>query len=117
MSSRLPLRHYRHSPRFLRDTLAIRRQLQSTPGLIGYALDASITRKTFRTMSAWTDDDHPPTFVRTDPHRSVMARIHPLMDKPAFAFFRRRGRDLPPDWHVARAPLHARATRDAGVSQ
>jgi quinol monooxygenase YgiN len=105
MTSRLPLRHYRHIPRFLRATLAIRRQLRTASGLVGYALVAQLFHKTFWTLSAWTDDDSLQAFVRTDPHRTVMARIHPLMEPPTFAFLRLSGRDLPPEWASARDVL------------
>jgi hypothetical protein len=43
MASHLPLRHDRSIPSFLRDTLAIHRQLADTPGLVGYALNAELT--------------------------------------------------------------------------
>ena len=41
--------------RLLRDTLAIRRQLRSAAGLVGYGLDAEIPRRTFWTYSVWSD--------------------------------------------------------------
>ena len=105
MASRLPLRHYRHIPRFLRATLAIRRQLRTAPGLVGYALDAQLHRKTFWTLSVWTDDDSLQAFVRAEPHHTVMASIHPFMATPAFAFRRLSGREVPPDWAFARDVL------------
>jgi len=37
MASRLPLHRYQSVLGFLRDSLAIRRQLAKTPGLVGYA--------------------------------------------------------------------------------
>ena len=65
MASRLPLRHFRHIPRFLRATLVNpARSLRTTPGLVGYALDAQLFRKTFWTLSVWTDDDSLQAFVR-----------------------------------------------------
>jgi hypothetical protein len=51
MASRLPLTRYRPVPGFPRDALAIRRQLAASPGLIGYALDADLARRTFWTFS------------------------------------------------------------------
>jgi quinol monooxygenase YgiN len=109
MSSRLPLRHYRDILRFLRDAQAIRRQLRTTPGLVGYALDADIFRKTFWTLSAWRDDASLQAFVQSEPHRAVMTRIHPLMNQPAFAFDRVPGRELPPKWAFAREALRTDA--------
>jgi hypothetical protein len=50
MASRLPLKADRSIPGFLRDTLQIRRQLAGTDGLVGYALNAQLARKTFSTF-------------------------------------------------------------------
>jgi hypothetical protein len=44
MASRLPLRAYRSIPRFLRDTVRIRRQLATISGLVGYTLRADLMR-------------------------------------------------------------------------
>ncbi len=107
MASRLPLRSYRHIPRFLRATFAIRRQLRTASGLVGYALDAQLLRKTFWTLSVWTDDDSLQAFVRAEPHRTVMASIHPLMDPPTFRFMRLSGRDVPPAWAFAHDVLES----------
>jgi len=60
MASRLPLARYRDMPGFLSATMAIRAQLARTSGLVGYALDAHLARKTFYTVSAWM-----PSAVRT----------------------------------------------------
>jgi hypothetical protein len=49
MASRLPLARYWDLPAFLSATLAIRAQLARASGLIGYALDAHLARKTFYT--------------------------------------------------------------------
>ena len=46
MASRLPLNRHSSIPSFLRDALAIRRQLARADGLVGYALDAELARKT-----------------------------------------------------------------------
>jgi len=51
MASRLPLKRRRSIPGFLRDAMAIRRQLARAPGMVGYALDAELARKTFWTFS------------------------------------------------------------------
>ena len=57
MASRLPLSRYRDMPGFLRAATLIRAQLARTDGLIGYTLDAHLTRKTFWTVSAWDSRD------------------------------------------------------------
>ncbi len=102
MVSRLPLRHYRHIPAFMRWTLRIRGQLSDAPGLVGYSLDAHLFRKTFWTLSAWTGHEAMEAFVRTDPHRTGMAAIRPHMDKSSFVFWTVTAADLPVTWKDAR---------------
>jgi heme-degrading monooxygenase HmoA len=77
MASRLPLARYRDLPGFLRATMLIRTQLIGARGLIGYALDAHLTRKTFWTVSVWDSRDALDTFSRADPHRSRVRVIRP----------------------------------------
>src|SRR5262245_55998132 len=79
MASRLPLKHHRYVPGFLRDTLRIRRQLARTEGLVGYALNAQLARKTFWTFSVWTDRNSLDAFAATDPHRNIIQRLRPRM--------------------------------------
>ena len=69
MASRLPLSHYRSVPGFMRDALAIRRQLAGAAGLIGYALDAELTKRTFWTFSVWREQEDLDAFAASDPHR------------------------------------------------
>ncbi|TMK55716.1 MAG: hypothetical protein E6G60_18960 [Actinobacteria bacterium] len=52
MFSKLPLRRARHIPGFLVDTRRIQRQRANTNGLVAYALNAQLARKTFWTVSA-----------------------------------------------------------------
>jgi hypothetical protein len=51
MASQLLLARYRSIPSFLAATVSIRTQLSHADGLIGYALDAHLLRKTFWTVS------------------------------------------------------------------
>ena len=62
MASRLPLKAHRFIPGFLVDTLRIRRQLARTEGLVAYALNAQLARKTFWTYSVWIDQGSLDTF-------------------------------------------------------
>jgi len=98
MASRLPLRRYRHVPAFLRHTLAIRRQLRGTDGLVGFALDAELLRKTFWTVSAWTDRAALAAFNHADPHHSRVIKIRPAMDATTFVTWTSTGADLPIGW-------------------
>lgn len=105
MASRLPLRRYSSMPGFLRDTLAIRRQLAVAPGLIGYALDAELTKRTFWTFSVWRSQEDLDSFAASDPHKRIITRLRPLMDQTRFEFFPLPGNELPMTWEQMKAPL------------
>jgi hypothetical protein len=105
MASRLPLKHYRSIPGFLRDTLAIRRQLAKTEGLVGYALDAQLAKKTFWTFSVWKTKGELDAFARSEPHNRIIKRLQPLMSETRFEFFFVRGEKLPMIWEQMKAPL------------
>jgi heme-degrading monooxygenase HmoA len=105
MASLLPLTKYRSIPGFLRDTLAIRRQLRTAPGLVGYSLLAEETRKRFFTFSAWTDRESLDAFERTEPHRQIIRRLRPKMDAAVFEFSTVEGSRLPYTWEQVKAML------------
>jgi heme-degrading monooxygenase HmoA len=107
MASRLPLTHRRSIPGFLRDTLAIRRQLAHAHGLVGYALDAQLGRKTFWTFSVWEDKASLDAFASADPHRAITRRLRPLMGQTRFEFFQIPGSDLPLTWDQMKAPVRS----------
>jgi quinol monooxygenase YgiN len=107
MASRLPLRHYRSVPGFLRDVLAIRRQLAGTGGLVGYALNAELARRRFWTFSIWEDRESLDAFAAADPHRRIIRRLAPLMAQTRFEFFPVTGSQLPMTWDQMSAPVRA----------
>jgi hypothetical protein len=112
MASRLPLRRYRSIPGFLRDTMAIRRQLAGASGLVGYALNAELARKRFWTFSVWEDRESLNSFAATDPHRRIIRRLGPLMGETRFEFFPVSGAKLPMTWDQMSAPV-----RDGGPAK
>jgi hypothetical protein len=82
-------------PGFVRDAMAIRRQLAKAPGLVGYALDAELTKKTFWTFSVWQDRRARDAFASADPHRRIIARLRPLTGQTQCEFFALPVRVLP----------------------
>ena len=110
MASRLPLKRRRSIPGFLRDALAIRRQLARADGMVGYALDAELARKTFWTFSVWEDQASLDAFASSDPHRAIIGRLRPLMGPTRFEFFQIPGSDLPLTWDQMKAPVRATQT-------
>src|SRR5215475_3500621 len=113
MASRLPLKRRRSIPGFLRGTLAIRRQLARADGMIGYALDAELARKTFWTFSVWEDQASLDAFASSNPHRAIIRRLRPLMEQTRFEFFQIPGSDLPLTWDQMKAPVEASPTPPA----
>ena len=105
MASRLPLKAYRFIPGFLVDTLRIRRQLARTDGLVSYALNAQLARKTFWTYSVWIDQASLDAFAGADPHRRIIQRLRNRMDESRFEFMRMRGAEIPSDWSAMQAPV------------
>src|SRR5215469_2944119 len=105
MASRLPLKRRRSIPGFLRDTLAIRGQLARADGLVGYALDAQLGRKTFWTFSVWQDQASLDAFAAADPHLAIIRRLRPLMGQTRFEFLQVPGSDLPLTWEQMKAPV------------
>ena len=103
MASRLPLRRGASVPGFLRDTLAIRRQLAAADGLVGYALDANLVRHTFWTFSVWVDAASLDAFARSDPHRQIIARLRPLMGETRFSTSTMTGSTIPSTWPERKA--------------
>jgi heme-degrading monooxygenase HmoA len=106
MASRLPLKSYRFIPGFLRDAMRIRRQLANTSGLLGYSLNAQLTRKTFWTFSVWEDQSSLDAFAGTDPHRSITRGLRPRMKESRFEFLTISGDSLPMTWEQMKAPVN-----------
>ena len=79
MASRFELRHLRDVPRFLLDSLRIRRQVLRANGALGVSLVAHPLRRQFLTLSAWSDRNAVNELVRAEPHRSAMRRHRSTM--------------------------------------
>ena len=105
MASRLPLKRHRSIPGFLRDTLAIRRQLAKAVGLVGYALDAQLAKKTFWTFSVWKARSNLDDFAGSEPHHRIISQLRPLMSETRFEFFSVTGEKLPMTWDQMKAPV------------
>lgn len=105
MSSKLPLNRYRSIPGFLRDARAVRRQLASAEGLVGYSLDADVVHRTFWTFSVWCDQASLDAFAAGEPHRRIIARLRPLMGQTRFSTSTMTGSAIPTTWAERRAPV------------
>jgi len=56
---------------FLRSTRRITAPLREAEGLVGYALQARILRRTYRTVSAWQSPDQARRFARAGVHGQI----------------------------------------------
>ncbi len=77
--SRLELARLRDVPGFLVAALKLRRTLLETPGVVGLSLRAEPTRRTFWTLSEWTDADALRDFTQGDDHRRIMSKYRERM--------------------------------------
>jgi hypothetical protein len=111
MASKLPLQRSRSIPGFMRDTLAIRRQLSSASGLVGYSLDADLAHRTFWTFSIWIDQASLDAFAASEPHRHIINRLRPLMDPTRFSTTTMTGAEVPTTWSERQAPFSDTSTR------
>jgi quinol monooxygenase YgiN len=100
MSSFLLLKRYQSIPGFLRDALAIRRQLRTVSGLVGYALLAELPQKTFWTFSVWEDRASLDAFASSNPHGQIIRRLTPKMGRIIFKFFNTNDSGLPWAWDI-----------------
>lgn len=70
--------------RFFRGDFAVRKQLATTDGLIGYTLRARPLARDYWTLSVWNDNTALREFMRTPPYVQVMTSLKPYMGPTKF---------------------------------
>ncbi|CAL9429123.1 DUF3291 domain-containing protein [Streptomyces sp. enrichment culture] len=106
MASRLKLKSLVRVPRFFLLSGGVYRQAQNSPGNVGVSLRADPWRKTFWTLSAWESREALNTYIRTDPHLSVMSKLKPAMRESLFTSWKQDSA-APPTWAEADRRLSA----------
>ena len=99
--SDLPLNSAWRIPWLILYSTRIRRQLSTSPGLIGYSLRAQIAAKRFWTLSAWEDAAALQAFVAGPPHVAIMEALAPYMGATRFIRWNVKGSELPLTWDDA----------------
>jgi hypothetical protein len=99
--SYLPLNSAWRIPWLVLYSTRIRRQLSTSPGLIGYSLRAQIAAKRFWTLSAWEDASALQAFVAEPPHVAIMKALAPYMGVTRFVRWNVKGSELPLTWDDA----------------
>jgi hypothetical protein len=105
LTSTLPLTRYRDVPRFLRWGMQIRKQLATSEGCAGYTLDARLLRKTFYTLSAWSDRDAMDRFVHSGRHAAMLADMAGRLGEATFVESSTPANGLPLAWATAKQRL------------
>ena len=107
MASHLPLRRLTSTLRFFRAVAAIRKQLRSAEGLVGYTLRARPLARKYWTLSVWDDRATLAQFMRTPPHVGIMSSLKPLMASTRFVQWQITAGDGRPSWGDALERLAA----------
>jgi len=84
MASHLPLKRISSTVRFFRGVSAIRKQLATADGLVGYTLRAKPLARDYWTLSVWTDQTALREFMRMAPHARLMTSLKPFMRPTKF---------------------------------
>jgi len=103
--SYLPLKHFRAVPKFFQCTFEIQRQLRTSPGLIGYSLEAQPVARKFWTLSVWRDQQSLMDFVGRVPHSRIMQELAPHLGKSRFVRWTVESQEIPLDWNSAKARI------------
>ncbi len=93
----LPLARWRYLLSFLRMSSRVQGQLEHSPGVAWFAVQAEYRRKRFWTVSVWTDQPAMTVFVRTEPHATAMKRFS-IRGSPSAAFAVWEGTDPHVAW-------------------
>ena len=101
MASHLPLKQITSTVAFFRAVSAIRKQLKSTEGLIGYTLRAKPLARDYWTLSMWKDETSLRGFMRTAPHVGLMTSLKPAMGTTKFVQWEITGTEGRPSWEMA----------------
>ena len=97
----LPLKRLWRVPSFLIQTSRIARQLERSPGLIGYSLNARLFTGRFWTLSVWDDESSLQAFVNAAPHVETMPALIRQMGPTRFVRWTVLGTHIPVRWDEA----------------
>lgn len=116
MASRLKLKSLVRVPRFFILSGGVLRQVQQSQGAVGVALRADPWRKTFWTLSAWENRAALQSYIKTDPHFAVMAKLRPAMRESLFVSWQ-QGAGQRPSWDEADRRLAEQETAQRAAGE
>ena len=97
----LPLKRLWRVPSLLNQTIRITRQLERSPGLTAYSLNAKLLTGRFWTLSVWENESALQAFVDSAPHVETMRALIPHMGPTGFVRWTVLGAHLPVRWDEA----------------
>ncbi len=99
VASRLTLKNFWGTPRFMKFGMAIQKQLANAEGLLGYLMIMEPFSKKYGTLSVWENDDFLIKFTKEFPHSKAMEDMKPRLDGRAiYARWKIQGSEIPPAW-------------------
>ncbi|MGI5200439.1 hypothetical protein ACQEU6_02360 [Spirillospora sp. CA-108201] len=98
MASRLEVRRLREVPGFFLASVALWRQARRSSGVHGLGLKAELLKRTFWTVSAWSDKKALYAYARAEPHHSTMRRLRSVTHESTFVFWTAEPGELPITW-------------------
>ena len=101
LASSIPAKTLSATPKMFRGSSAVRKQLASADGLVGYSMLASPVRKYYATLSVWRDADALGAFVARSPHHELMSELAPIMGPTKFIRWTITGAAGRPSWDDA----------------
>jgi hypothetical protein len=108
MASHLPLHRISSTVRFFRAVSAVRKQLATADGLVGYTLRARPLARDYWTLSVWDNQGALREFMRTPPHVQIMTSLKPVMGPTKFVTWTVSAADGRPSMASALEHLAAR---------
>ena len=110
--TRLHVRAWYYLPAFFLHATRSSRQAQRAPGFIMGALSADVPRRTFWTVTVWTDQSAMRAYQFSGAHRIVMSKIGAWCDEAAVARMENAAEALPAGAvALERMREHGRITR------
>jgi hypothetical protein len=95
MASRLEVKSLRQVPGFFLASMKLWRQARRSDGAWGLSLRAQLLKRTFWTVSAWSDKKALYAYAGAEPHKSTMKRLRNVMKDSTFVFWNVPVSELP----------------------
>jgi heme-degrading monooxygenase HmoA len=101
LASSIPAKTYGSTGKLFRGASAVRKQLATADGLVGYSMLASPLTKKYATLSVWRDPEALAAFIARSPHHELMGELAPVMGPTKFVRWTINGSDGLPAWNDA----------------